>query len=72
LLVLSGATLVTMTDNEQRPGGDVGDDRAADDPGGLLASYEARTQRPLDLLALATVWIVVVPPGDFGAGHGVG
>jgi voltage-gated potassium channel len=27
----------------------------------------ARTQTPLDALALLTLWIVVVPPGDFGA-----
>ncbi|MBV9205838.1 MAG: potassium channel family protein [Actinobacteria bacterium] len=31
-----------------------------------LAEYEARTQQPLDLLALATLWLVVVPLGDFG------
>ena len=30
-----------------------------------LARYEASAQRPLDLLALATVWLVVVPPADF-------
>ncbi len=39
----------------------------ADDPTGRLASYMARTQTPLDLLALVTLWIVVIPPGDFGA-----
>jgi voltage-gated potassium channel len=33
-----------------------------------LAAYEARTQEPLDLLALATLWLVVVLPSDFGAG----
>jgi voltage-gated potassium channel len=38
----------------------------ADDPTGRLASYMARTQTPLDLLALVTLWIVVIPPGDFG------
>jgi len=43
---------MTMTDNAHRP------DR--------LAEYEARTQDPLDLLALSTLWLVVVPPGDFG------
>jgi voltage-gated potassium channel len=31
-----------------------------------LVRYEARTREPLDLLALATLWLVVVPPGDFG------
>ena len=29
-------------------------------------SIEARTRDPLDLLALSTLWLVVVPPGDFG------
>jgi voltage-gated potassium channel len=37
-----------------------------DDPTGRLASYMARTQTALDVLALLTLWIVVVPPGDFG------
>ncbi len=32
-----------------------------------LASYLDRTQTPLDLLALMTLWIVVVPPHDFGS-----
>ena len=36
-----------------------------------MAAYVARTQTPLDLLALATLWIVVVPPGDFGTSHDV-
>jgi len=31
-----------------------------------MAEYEARTRDPLDLLALSTLWLVVVPPGDFG------
>ncbi len=38
----------------------------ADDPGGRLAAYMARSQRPLDYLAILTLWIVVIPPGDFG------
>jgi voltage-gated potassium channel len=38
----------------------------ADDPSGRLAAYMARSQTPLDLLALVTLWIVVIPPGDFG------
>jgi len=33
---------------------------------GRLAEYEARTREPLDLLALATLWLVVVPPWYFG------
>jgi voltage-gated potassium channel len=37
-----------------------------DDPSGRLSTYLARTQTPLDVLALLTLWIVVVPPGDFG------
>jgi voltage-gated potassium channel len=40
-----------------------------DDPGGRLAAYLARTQTPLDIVALLTLWIVVVPPGDFGSAH---
>jgi voltage-gated potassium channel len=38
----------------------------ADDPSGRLDAYLARTQTPLDILALLTLWIVVIPPGDFG------
>ncbi len=40
-----------------------------DDTTGRLSSYLAQTQLPLDLLALATLWIVVVPPGDFPSAH---
>jgi hypothetical protein len=40
-----------------------------DDPSGRLAAYMTKTQTPLDLLALMTLWIVVVPPGDFGTAH---
>jgi voltage-gated potassium channel len=56
---------MTMTDKDNRPDWDVGPDPAGKDPG-RLARYEASTQQPLDLLALATLWLVVVPPGDFG------
>ncbi len=38
----------------------------ADDPRGRLAAYMARSQTPLDILALLTLWIVIIPPGDFG------
>jgi voltage-gated potassium channel len=38
----------------------------ADDPTGRLRHYMARTQTTLDLVALLTLWIVVVPPGDIG------
>ena len=41
----------------------------ADDPSGRLAAYMARTQTPLDVVALLTLWIVVVPPSDFGTAH---
>jgi voltage-gated potassium channel len=56
---------MAMTDNDNRPDWDVGPDPAGKDPD-RLARYEARTRQPLDLLALATLWLVVVPPGDFG------
>jgi voltage-gated potassium channel len=36
-------------------------------PSRRLASYLDRTQTPLDVLALMTLWIVVVPPHDFGS-----
>jgi hypothetical protein len=35
-------------------------------PPGRLAAYEVRTEKALDLLALLTLWIVVVPAWDFG------
>jgi len=41
--------------------------RGNDDEAPQLVTYMARTQTPLDLLALATLWIVLVPPSDFGA-----
>ncbi len=45
---------------------DEGRDPNVEDPNGRLTVYLARSQTPLDLLALLTLWIVVVPPGDFG------
>jgi voltage-gated potassium channel len=39
------------------------------DPSGRLAAYEERTRTGLDLLALATLWLCVVPPGDFSTAH---
>jgi voltage-gated potassium channel len=36
-----------------------------EDPSGRLSAYMARTQTPLDITALLTLWFVVVPPGDF-------
>ena len=59
-----------MTDTVQRPGPGADDDLGMD-PSGRLAAYEARTQTPLDLLALATLWIVVVPATDFSTAHDV-
>ena len=55
---------MTMNDNDHRSG----QDGSADLPGnpGRLGEYEARTRQPLDLLALATLWLVVVPSWDFG------
>ena len=66
---LPGATLVAMIDIAQRPGPGAGDDPDVDDPSGRLAAYEARSQTGLDLLALATLWLCVVPPGDFSTAH---
>ena len=62
----SGGTLVAMKDNAQRPGHGADDDSAVDDPSGRLAAYEARTENALDLLALLTLWIVIVPVWNFG------
>ena len=50
-----------MNDND-RPSGP---GTAANAPG-RLEEYQASTQGALDLLVLATLWLVVVPPGDFG------
>jgi voltage-gated potassium channel len=55
-----------MDDIAQRTG--AGGDSDADDPGGRLAAYQARTESALDLLALGTLWFVLVPPWDFSAG----
>jgi voltage-gated potassium channel len=62
---------MAMTDTAQRPGQGAGDEAKVNDSDGRVAAYEARTQTPLDLLALATLWIAVVPPGDFGTTDGV-
>ena len=40
-----------------------------EDPTGRLGAYLARTRTPLDLVAVLTLWIVVVPYTDFGTGH---
>ncbi len=62
---------MTMSDIDQRSGQAADDKADVDDPSGHLAAYVARTQTALDLLALATLWIVVVPPGDFSTSHDV-
>ena len=54
-----------MNDIAQQPGGSSGGDVGGDGPSGRLAEYQARTEGPLDLLALVTVWFVVVPPWYF-------
>jgi voltage-gated potassium channel len=51
------------------PALDADDDSMVEDPSGRLHSYLARTQTPLDLLALATLWIIAVPPCEFGSGN---
>jgi voltage-gated potassium channel len=56
---------MAMNDNAQRPRRGTSDS-AVDGPRGRLAAYEARTEKALDLLALLTLWVVVVPPWDFG------
>ena len=56
---------MTMTDNAHWPGQGADTGGAANDPD-RLAEYQGRTRDLLDLLALATLWLVVVPPGDFG------
>jgi voltage-gated potassium channel len=58
-----------MTDTSDRPDFSEDDAVEADDPSVRLTSYTRRTQTPLDLLALATLWIVVVPVGDFSNQH---
>jgi voltage-gated potassium channel len=62
------ATLVVMTNIAKRLAQGAGDDAAVDDPSGRLAAYMAKTQSALDLLAMVTLWLVVVPPGDFKYG----
>lgn len=56
---------MTMNDNDDLSGRAADADRAVNDLG-RLAQYEVRTRQPLDLLALATLWLIVVPPGDYG------
>jgi hypothetical protein len=61
-----------MNDTAQQPGPGAGDDFAADGPDARLAAYVASTQTALDVLALTTtLWLCVVPPGDFSTAHDV-
>ena len=62
----SDATLLAMNDIAQRPDPSGGGDSDAGDRNDHLADLEARTQAPLDLLALVTLWLVVVPPWYYG------
>jgi voltage-gated potassium channel len=62
---------MTMNDTAQPPGHGAGGQAEPDEADGRLAAYEARTQTALDVLALATLWLTVVPPGDFGTTDGV-
>ncbi|HYB46331.1 MAG TPA: ion channel [Streptosporangiaceae bacterium] len=55
-----------MNESTQRLGPGPGSDDGVDDPGGRLAAYVARSELPLDILALATLWLVVVPPWYWG------
>jgi len=55
-----------MNDDAHNAGRDAGGGFGVNDPRDRLAAYEARTEIPMDLLALVTLWLVVVPPWDFG------
>jgi voltage-gated potassium channel len=58
--------LVVMNDVAQRPDSDPGNGPDLDGPRNRLAAYQERTRTALDLLALVTLWFVVVPPWEFG------
>jgi voltage-gated potassium channel len=55
-----------MNDIAERPDANPGDDLDAGDRDGRLAAYRARTQTTLDLLALSTLWFVLVPVWYYG------
>jgi voltage-gated potassium channel len=57
-----------MNNDAQRRGRGAYDDFGGTEPGSRLADYVARTNLPLDLLAMLTLWLVVIPPWAFG-GH---
>jgi voltage-gated potassium channel len=54
-----------MNDIAQPPGDGAGSDIGGDDRRGGLVLYRERTEVPLDLLALVTLWFVLVPPWYF-------
>ena len=54
-----------MNDIAPQPDANPGHDLDASDPGSRLAAYQARTEVPLDLLALVMLWFVVVPPWHY-------
>jgi voltage-gated potassium channel len=57
---------VTRKDHAREPGRGAGSDSATDGPERGLATYVARSRTALDVLALTTLWLCVVPPDDFG------
>jgi voltage-gated potassium channel len=65
-LTAEDATLVVMNDDAQNPGLSAGGSLGVPGPRDRLAAFESRTEVPLDLFALVTLWLVVVPPWDFG------
>ena len=52
---------MTMSDNDRRSGQGADADRAANDPVPPRPSRKPEPGIPLDLLALATLWLVLVP-----------
>ena len=54
-----------MNDIAQGPDAKPGHDFDAGHPGSRLAAYQARTEVPLDLLALVMLWFVLVPPWHY-------
>jgi voltage-gated potassium channel len=62
---------VVMNDDAQSPRPGAGGGFGVDDRSDRLAAYEARTELPLDLFALVTLWLVVAPPGDLDGNFGI-
>jgi voltage-gated potassium channel len=57
--------MIETTQSSRKNGTDVD----AADPTGRLRQYMSKTQTALDVLALLTLWIVVVPPADLIPTH---